>query len=190
MPFEPYPLVLYVHYAGLMVFALGVVATLRASDPKMIQRAAYVVAGAGFLMAWGGGHLSAEFSDRELFSLVNVVGFLGLAATMNFVHWRAANTVTRPPSKELGGWFNLRRFGWIEGASLVLLMFVAMPMKYLADMDEMVRYVGMAHGWLFMIFVVWVALAARKGGWPMEKTLGALVASVIPFGPFVADLAE
>ena len=190
MPIEPYPLVLYIHYAGLIVFGLGVVATLRASEPKMIQRAAYVVAGAGFLMAWGGGHLSAEFSDRQLFSVVNVLGFLGLAATMNFVHWRAANSVEHEASQEQQRWFNLRRFGWIEGASLVVLMFVAMPLKYLAEIDEMVRYVGMAHGWLFIIFVVWVALAARRGRWPMEKILGALVASVIPFGPFVADLAE
>ena len=86
--------------------------------------------------------------------------------------------------------FSLRHFGWIEGASLVVLLFVAMPLRYLGDIDIAVRVVGMVHGLLFMAFLVWVAVAARRHRWSVEKIAGAVMASVIPFGPFVADLAE
>lgn len=84
----------------------------------------------------------------------------------------------------------LRQFGWIEGASLLVLLFVAMPLRYLGGIDAAVQYVGMAHGILFMAFVAWVLWAARHHDWPIEKLAGAIMASVIPFGPFVADLAE
>ncbi len=89
----------------------------------------------------------------------------------------------RPP-------ISLRHFGWIEAASLLILLFVAMPLRYLGDIDVAVQVVGMAHGVLFMAFVAWVLYAAREHDWPIEKVAGAVMASVIPFGPFVADLAE
>ena len=84
----------------------------------------------------------------------------------------------------------LRHFGWIEGGSLLVLLFVAMPLRYLGGIDEGVRFVGMAHGVLFMIFMAWVLFAAWSNKWSIEKVAGATMASVIPFGPFVADLAE
>ena len=191
MPIEPYPLVLYVHYAGLVIFAAGAIATFRLVDPRWQQRVAYVVAGGGFLMAWGGGHIVTEFTDAELFEPLRVAGFLVIVALMNAVHWRAAHAGREAEEVSSGGgagW--LRRFGWVEGASLVVLLFVAMPLKYLGDMDAAVRYVGMIHGILFLVFVGWAGVAARRGRWPVEKLVGAWVASVIPFGPFVADLAE
>lgn len=86
--------------------------------------------------------------------------------------------------------FSLRHFGWIEGASLLVLLFIAMPLRYLGGIDVAVQMVGMAHGVLFMIFVAWVAIVAWRHKWPVEKIAGAMMASVIPFGPFVADLAE
>ena len=85
---------------------------------------------------------------------------------------------------------SLRHFGWVEGSSLLVLLFVAMPLRYLGGVDVAVQVVGMAHGILFMIFVAWVAWVARSQGWTIEKTAGAMMASIIPFGPFVADLAE
>lgn len=192
MPVEPFPAVLYVHYLGLFVLVAGVIANVASSNPKHRQRAAYFVAAPGFLMAWGGGHIATEFIDRELFSTINVIGFLGIVALMNAAHWRAAHGDHRdsPTSSESTGWLSLPHFGYLEGASLLALLFIAMPLKYLGDMDTAVRYVGMIHGILFLVFVAWVGVAARRGKWSIEKTAGAMVASVIPFGPFVADLAE
>ncbi|RVU41407.1 DUF3817 domain-containing protein [Lujinxingia sediminis] len=85
---------------------------------------------------------------------------------------------------------SLKTFGLIEGLSMVVLLFVAMPMKYVWDQPQMVRVVGMAHGFLFMIFVAWVLLEAFRSKWTLEKTAGALAASVIPFAPFVVDLSS
>ena len=48
----------------------------------------------------------------------------------------------------------LRLIAWIEGISFLLLLFVAMPMKYLADRPSMVRILGMAHGLLFVLFIL------------------------------------
>ena len=191
MPFELYPTVLYVHYLGIAILLAGALVALISPGVKLRQRAAYFVAAPGFLMAWGGGHAMSEFIDRDLFDPVNVLGFLLLTVLMNVAHRRAA----RGESGDAGGspqsgWFTLRNFGYIEGASLLVLLFLAMPLKYIGDIDTAVRYVGMIHGGLFMVFVGWVAIAARRGGWTIEKVAGALAASIIPFGPYVADLTE
>ena len=81
----------------------------------------------------------------------------------------------------------LRVIGWLEGTSYVLLLGVAMPLKYLAGLPAMVRVVGWAHGLLFVLFIAAVFDAARRNGWSAGRVTGALVASVLPFGPFVLD---
>lgn len=81
----------------------------------------------------------------------------------------------------------LRLLGMLEGSSFVLLLFVAMPLKYLADRPEMVRVVGMAHGLLFVAFVFAVLQVAFEHRWPIRRALAALAASVLPFGPFILD---
>lgn len=82
----------------------------------------------------------------------------------------------------------LRLVAFLEGLSLVLLLFVAMPLKYLADMPLMVRVVGMAHGILFIAYVGYVLFARSDFKWSNKKTLLALVLSVVPFGTFWADV--
>lgn len=81
----------------------------------------------------------------------------------------------------------LRIIGFLEGTSYLVLLFVAMPLKYLADSPGMVRVVGMAHGVLFVMFVVWVLLVGRKHRWPFVRYVYAAIASVVPFGTFVFD---
>lgn len=81
----------------------------------------------------------------------------------------------------------LRFFGALEGASFLLLLFVAMPLKYLAGQPQMVSVMGSAHGLLFLLFVASVAEVSLKMRWPVRRTLGALAAAVLPFGPFVFD---
>jgi integral membrane protein len=75
----------------------------------------------------------------------------------------------------------------IEGISFLLLLFVAMPLKYVMDMPLAVTYVGWAHGILFVIYIYVVFPTARKCTWVFSKTFFALVASVLPFGPFIFD---
>jgi integral membrane protein len=84
----------------------------------------------------------------------------------------------------------LKRFKWIsivEGLSFLILLFIAMPLKYVADMPLAVTYVGWAHGLLFVLYIYVVFPTAYKVGWDFKKTFLALTASVLPFGPFVFD---
>lgn len=81
----------------------------------------------------------------------------------------------------------LRLIGALEGISFLLLLFVAMPLKYLAGEPGAVRVVGMAHGILFLMYLGAVLQAHLEYAWPVRRSLWFVVASVLPFGPFVAD---
>jgi integral membrane protein len=81
----------------------------------------------------------------------------------------------------------LRIVAGLEGVSYLVLLGVAMPLKYLAGMPIAVRVVGLAHGLLFMAFIAAVAHVAMTERWDVRRILGALVASIVPFGTFVLD---
>ncbi|GAF12702.1 hypothetical protein JCM19046_1367 [Bacillus sp. JCM 19046] len=81
-------------------------------------------------------------------------------------------------------------FKWVsytEGASLLLLLFIAMPLKYMFDIHEAVSIVGMAHGVLFIIYMLFVASFFFSKQWTFKTSLLASIASIIPFGPFVLE---
>ena len=69
-----------------------------------------------------------------------------------------------------------------EGISFLLLLFVAMPLKYGFGIDVAVRIVGMTHGVLFLGYCVTLALAARRLG--ARRSLLAFVVSLVPGGTF------
>jgi integral membrane protein len=81
----------------------------------------------------------------------------------------------------------LRIIGWWEGTSFLLLLGIAMPLKYLADWPDAVRVIGMAHGILFLLYVVAAIQAALEYNWSWKRTALVLAASVLPAGPFVVD---
>ena len=81
----------------------------------------------------------------------------------------------------------LRWAGLAEGTSFLVLLGIAMPLKYLAGKPEAVRAVGSVHGLLFVIYVLTVFLAARKFRWGIPTILMALAAAIFPFGPFWFD---
>ena len=74
----------------------------------------------------------------------------------------------------------------IEGLSYLLLVFIAMPLKYMFDYPMAVKVVGMSHGVLFILFFVALVLAMNKYKW---KFLGfqLFVYSLIPFGFILID---
>jgi integral membrane protein len=81
----------------------------------------------------------------------------------------------------------LRVIGFWEGVSFLVLLLIAMPLKYLAGWPQAVRVVGMAHGVLFLLYV-WAAIqAALEHNWSWKRTGLVLLASVLPAGPFVVD---
>ena len=77
--------------------------------------------------------------------------------------------------------------GLAEGMSFLLLLGVAMPLKYMAGMPQAVRVMGSLHGALFIAYLATVYFAASTWKWPGAKTAMAVVAAVLPFGPFWFD---
>tara|TARA_B100001248_G_scaffold238801_1_gene203638 strand:- start:4436 stop:4720 length:285 start_codon:yes stop_codon:yes gene_type:complete len=81
----------------------------------------------------------------------------------------------------------LRILGNIEGVSYLLLLGVAMPMKYYFEMPMAVKIVGMAHGVLFVAYCVLLALCLKRFNWTVKFGAYLFIATLIPFGTFVTD---
>ena len=79
----------------------------------------------------------------------------------------------------------LRLMALLEGVSLLLLLFVAMPLKYSYGMPEAVSWVGRAHGGLFLAFNVVLFYNVFKGRLSEVQGFLGFIASFIPFGTFV-----
>lgn len=79
------------------------------------------------------------------------------------------------------------RSGKIEGYSYLLLLLVAMPLKYIWDMPEWVRIIGMVHGVLFVIFLVMIYLMIQQKIFDIKKGIIAFLLSLVPFGTFFLD---
>ncbi len=82
----------------------------------------------------------------------------------------------------------LRITGWLEGISFIVLVGIAMPLKYWANKPEAVKIVGMAHGVLFIAYVVFLAWVAYQYKWKSMRTILAFVAAFVPFGTFWAEV--
>jgi integral membrane protein len=76
---------------------------------------------------------------------------------------------------------------FLEGVSFLLLLGIAMPLKYIFDMPSPTQVIGMAHGILFIAYVLMVVIIRKQLNWNLKTTALALTASVLPFGPFVVD---
>jgi integral membrane protein len=81
----------------------------------------------------------------------------------------------------------LRLIGMLEGISFILLLGVAMPLKYLAGKPEAVSVIGMAHGILFTLFCLALLQVMNAHDWSVRKALTPFLAALVPFGPFVID---
>lgn len=93
--------------------------------------------------------------------------------------------MTRFLSSPIG---RFRAIAFLEGLSLVLLLFVAMPVKYGLGEPMLVRYIGMAHGLLFLLYLLMAVLQHTEHGWRWwPTTLSVLAASLLPFGTFYID---
>ena len=80
-----------------------------------------------------------------------------------------------------------RVIGYLEGASLLILLFIAMPLKYAMDLPMAVKVVGWVHGLLFIGYVGMLASVRAEYNWPGRKTITAFVAAVLPLGTFIFD---
>ncbi len=75
----------------------------------------------------------------------------------------------------------------LEALSFLILLGIAMPLKYMAGLPELVRIFGMAHGVLFILYILGAFLMKVKLNWSLQTLLIVIVCSALPFGPFYAD---
>ena len=80
-----------------------------------------------------------------------------------------------------------RTIAKIEGISFLVLLFIAMPLKYFAAMPMAVRIVGSMHGIFFIAFIIWMYMVNDQYDKNLKWMLRAFLASIIPFGTFVMD---
>lgn len=81
----------------------------------------------------------------------------------------------------------LRKTALIEGVSFLVLLGVAMPLKYVWQVPLAVKLVGWAHGVLFVMVCVLLAYVLKVARWPFSRAAAVLIAALLPFGPFVLD---
>jgi len=80
-----------------------------------------------------------------------------------------------------------RLMGLIEGLSLLVLLFIAMPLKYFAGLPEVVTVVGSLHGFFFVLYVITIAYVTFKIRWSFMWAISAFVVAFIPFGNLILD---
>lgn len=87
--------------------------------------------------------------------------------------------------KKTFSWF--RKIAFAEGVSFLVLLLIAMPLKYFANMPMAVTIVGGLHGILFVAFIIYAYLVKeeykKNFGWMVK----AFIASIIPFGTFYME---
>ena len=81
----------------------------------------------------------------------------------------------------------LRIIGFLEGISLLVLIFVAVPLKYIGHDPSMVKAMGPIHGALFLLFIVNTVSVGVAQKWQFKTTSKVLLACIIPFGTFYID---
>lgn len=81
----------------------------------------------------------------------------------------------------------LRIISIIEGISFAVLVFVAMPLKYIADMPDPVFMLGALHGLFYALFVIALGQVVIDEQWSYARIAEAVILSVIPIGALVFE---
>lgn len=80
-----------------------------------------------------------------------------------------------------------RKLSLIEGLSLIILLFVAMPAKYQFGYVDSIWQLGMAHGLLWLAHFIFSLVVSHQQKWSVMFWVLVLFASVIPFACFFLD---
>lgn len=84
----------------------------------------------------------------------------------------------------------VKSFKWIsilEGTSFLVLLLIAMPLKYIWEAPKMVEIVGMFHGILFVLYILGALWLYKAMNWNLKTLLVICVSSVLPLGPFYVE---
>lgn len=80
-----------------------------------------------------------------------------------------------------------RKIAVAEGISYIALLFIAMPLKYWAGLPLAVKYIGWAHGLLFVLYIIFLIMSWTEYKWSFKKAFLIGGASLLPFAPFWVD---
>ncbi|AMV48302.1 DUF3817 domain-containing protein [Paraburkholderia caribensis] len=80
---------------------------------------------------------------------------------------------------------NLRIVATVEATTLVVLVFIAVPLKYLGGTPAAVKWLGPVHGITFVIYLWMVVTAAASREWRRAEVVRLIVAAIVPFGGFL-----
>lgn len=80
-----------------------------------------------------------------------------------------------------------RWLGRFEGSSFLLLLFIAMPLKYIWGHPEAVKVLGMAHGVLFLLYLFVANFVAQELNWSKKVWALSYIAAVLPLGTFLFE---
>ena len=86
-----------------------------------------------------------------------------------------------------GALIRYRVMAYVTGVLLLVLVFVAMPLKYFAGSPTLVAIVGTMHGFLYMVYLVTAFDLAVRARWPFVRTILVLLAGTVPGMSFVAE---
>lgn len=80
-----------------------------------------------------------------------------------------------------------RVMAYVVGVMLLVLVLVAMPLKYVAGEPALVETVGPVHGFLYIVYLVTSFDLSMRGRWPIGRTVLVMLAGTVPFLSFVAE---
>lgn len=80
-----------------------------------------------------------------------------------------------------------RKVSLAEGSSFIILLLVAMPLKYFADSPEAVKYIGWLHGFLFVIYVFFLLYLTIIMKWRFKRLITYFIAAFLPIAPFLVE---
>jgi len=75
----------------------------------------------------------------------------------------------------------------LEGVSYILLIFIAVPLKYWSGDEQYVKLLGMPHGLLFIVYLILAYLLKSTENWSLKDLCLVMLASILPFGTFYID---
>lgn len=84
----------------------------------------------------------------------------------------------------------VKSFKWIsilEGTSFLVLLLIAMPLKYIWEAPQMVEVVGMLHGILFVLYILGALWLYKAMQWNVKTLFVICISSVLPLGPFYVE---
>ena len=80
-----------------------------------------------------------------------------------------------------------RVMAYLVGTLLVILMLVGVPLKYFGNDDRLVTWIGIPHGWLYMILLITAFDLGRRAKWSWRRLILIALAGTVPFLSFVAE---